>query len=129
MTLSDGKTVPQRIDDVLAALDAGVQAMGGVVAFAAHVERPISEISRRVNRADDGKGTRLEPFLIYVAHLDDSAFDAFARSLLAARGYLPPERARKLTDRERADILAEAHTDDTKRAIEKRRGLPAGSLG
>lgn len=103
--------------------------MGGVVAFSAHVERPISEVSRRVNRADDGKGTRLEPFLIYVAHLDDPAFDAFARSLLSARGYLPPERARKLSADERADILAGAVTDETKRALEKKRGLPAGSLG
>ena len=126
--LSDGKTVAQRIDETVAALRAGVDAMGGVVAFAAHVEKPVSEVSRRVNRADDGKGTRMEPFLAYVAFLDDTGFAQFIAQLCASRGYLV-ERARRLTDAERAEVLSSALTDDVKRGLEKRRGLPAGSLG
>lgn len=129
MVLSDGKTYAERIEDAVSALILGVEKMGGIVAFAALLERPTPEVSRRVNRADDGKGTRMEPFLSYVAFLDDAAFTAFHDALGAARGKLPAENVRKLSPDERASHLASLITDEVKRAAEKKRGLPAGSLG
>lgn len=126
---SDGKTVAQRIEDVVAAIGAGVAQMGGTVAFAAHLEKPVSEVSRRVNRADDGKGTRMEPFAAYFAFFDDGAFEAAMSHMLVARGYKPAERVRKVTAEERADLLGAAVTDKVKRQIERENGLPVGSLG
>ncbi len=128
MTLTDGKTYPQRISEVYGALQVAVDRMGGVVAFAALLEKPTSEVSRRANRADDGKGTRMQAFLDYVAFLDDEAFGAFHDALGAARGRLPAERSRRLRPEERAGHLRELVSDKAVRAKEKELGLPVGSL-
>lgn len=122
------KTVAERIADVVQAIGLGAAKMGGAVAFAAHVERPVSEVSRRVNRADDGKGTRMEPFASYFAFFDEPAFEAAVNHLVVGRGFKPLERLVVVTDEQRARVLAGAVTDKVKRQIERERGWPEGTL-
>lgn len=122
------KSIPQRVADVVDAIGKGVDAMGGTVAFAAHLERPVSEVSRRTRREDDGKGSRMEPFAIYFALFDDAAFEAAVSHMLVARGYKPAERVRQATPEEKLRAVAASLSDRAKRAIEREQGWPAGSL-
>lgn len=105
--------------------------MGGVVAFAALLEAPIPDVSRRLRRADDGKGNAQRAPVDYLAALATShaARLTFVNKLCAAWSLKPTEQLRALTERERADILSGALSDKTKRQLEREQGLPSGVLG
>lgn len=127
----DLRHVGEHIGAVYQALRDAVEEFGGTVAFAAAAEVPVSKMSVRLRRADDERGRpeRAHIDLLGVLAADRDARAVFLARLAEAWGFLPPAPVRPLTDAERADILAEAVGERTKRAIEAQRGLPRGSLG
>jgi hypothetical protein len=101
---------------------------GGAVAFAAKMERPVPDVSRRLRRAEDSKGETQRAPLDYLSFLDREARHAFLDAISAAWGYLPPRPVVEMSDADKARILAEELPERRLRQIERERGLPSGSL-
>lgn len=123
--------VADHVHGVYDALQATVdECMGGPVAFAAVVERPVSDVSRRLRRAEDSKGETQRAPVDYLAALATSheARLCFINHLCALWGLRPTEPIMQLTDSEKLRILASELPDRRRRALEREHGLPKGAL-
>lgn len=126
---TDAKEPLRRIHDLYGALESAVDDHeGGAVAFAAKMERPVPDVSRRLRRADDSKGEPQRAPLDYLAHLEAPARQAFLEQLCALWGFEPPVPVRKLDAEAKARLMRSALTDKVLRQLEREHGLPAGSL-
>lgn len=101
---------------------------GGSVAFAAKMERPVPDVSRRLRRAEDSKGETQRAPLDYLSFLDAPARHDFLDALSAAWGYLPPRPMVELSATDKLRLVLEELPDRRLRQIERERGLPPGSL-
>lgn len=106
------------------------ESMGGVVALAAEVEQPVSVVSRRLRRADDGKGQRLECTTVYMAAIwrYPDARRVLLDKLLALAGCKPSEPVVTMTAEEKLALVLGELPEKRLRQIEREKGLPSGSL-
>jgi len=123
--------VGEHIDAVYGALRAGVETFGGTVAFAAAAEVSVSKMSERLRRADNDRGERQRAHLDLLGTLaaDPAARHSFLTELARAWGFEDPVPRVEIDDARRAEILAGALSDRSKRQLERDNGLPSGALG
>jgi hypothetical protein len=123
--------VADHIPGVYRAMEETVdEEMGGPVAFAALCEERVPDVSRRLRRADDGKGNRMRFTGDHVAALGTShaARLAFVNKLCALWQLKPTEPLIDLTPAEKLRILASELPEKRLRQLEREHRLPAGSL-
>lgn len=123
--------VASNIPDVYSAITETVdEFMGGSVAFAALIERPVPDVSRRLRRAEDSKGEVQRAPVDYVAAIatDVEARLAFVNKLCARWSLKPTEHMRSLTAEEKLRLLAGELPEKRRRQLEREHGLASGSL-
>lgn len=127
----DLRCVGEHVEAVYGALRQGVEAFGGVVAFAAAAELSVSKMSERLRRADNDRGERQRAHLdlLGVLAADPAARQAFLTELSRSWGFEDPVLRVQIDDSRRAEILATALSESTLRKLEREHGLPPGVLG
>jgi hypothetical protein len=124
----DAKSPLARIEDLYELLRAAVQAHGGVLAFSSAMGEGEPDTGKRLRRGFDGNGRLLRAFLDFLGFLDLGARHRFLVGLCVLWGYKEPIPRSGLTAEEKYQVVAGALSEDALRAMEKMRGLPAGSL-